>query len=178
MTGGECRGRTRAACPFRFSSVHRAACDVTDPWPVPRRVEIILHVGVVGEELAIEVETAVENVSVARRNDLPVLSVGGHLVNDSRGSKSAAVVALSVGHPGKKMVFSPMSGNARGLGFRRSGVVSGDQVNRFLVRAENQGMYAVVTPGLHAPELFNLVQLVVPIRIGKFVNAAFHLSFS
>ena len=38
-------------------------------------------------------------------------------------------------------------------------------------------MYAVVTPGLHAPELFNLVQLVIPIRVGQFVYTAFHLFF-
>ena len=38
-------------------------------------------------------------------------------------------------------------------------------------------MYSVVATGLHAPEFLNLVQLVVPIRVGQFVYPAFHLFF-
>ena len=48
-------------------AIHRTACDVTDPGgPVPWGVDIVFHVSVVGEELAIQIESTVENVTVAR----------------------------------------------------------------------------------------------------------------
>ena len=62
------------------------------------------------------------------------------------------------------------------MGFGPGGVVSGDQVNRFLVRAENQGMYAVVTPGLHAHRLSTLSSWSSPFEsVSLYIT--FHLFF-
>ena len=43
---------------------------------IPRRVEVVFHVGVIGEELAVAIESGVEDIAEAGREDLEIFSVG------------------------------------------------------------------------------------------------------
>ncbi len=67
-----------------------------------------------------------------------------------------------------------MQGNPGSISLGRRGVVAGDQVNRFPVGGQENGMNAMIAAGCHAAQLFDLVELIVPIRVGYAIQAALH----
>ena len=78
---------------------HGAAGHVANArWAVPRSVEVVLHVRVVSEQLAIAIEAAIENVAIARGHNLPMLSIRRHLVNNPARSQPIAIVPAPIRH--------------------------------------------------------------------------------
>ena len=144
---------------------------------IPGGVEIILHVCIVGKELAIYVKATVENVPVSGGHNLPILTIRRHFVNDAGRSQAITIMPPSIGHPWKQVIFPPIHGYTRTVRFNWSGIVPCDQVNRFLVGAEYKGMYTMITACLHAPQFLNLIQLVVSVRVREPVDSALHLFF-
>src|SRR5262249_16665219 len=78
----------------------RAAGDVKDAGgPIPGSVDVPLHVGVVGEELAIAIERDVERVAEADRDQLPSLAVRADAVDMATGCLLAGHEAAAIDHP-------------------------------------------------------------------------------
>ena len=115
--------------------------------PVPRGVEIVFHVRVIGEEFTIGIEVGIEDIAVARRVDFPLGSVWGDFINDSPGSQTVAIVSATIRHTGKEVVFAPIVGNAVDVRGDRFRIVAAYEENGFAVGSEFDGVDSVIAPG-------------------------------
>ena len=102
---------------------------------IPRRAEVPLHVGVVGEQLAIGVERHVVLVAIARRENLPRLPLGVGLGDPAPRGQDARGMTVRVPLPGEQQVFVPVGRQPaghprRGLGPQRFGAGSAHHLGR------------------------------------------------
>ena len=74
------------------------------------------------------------------------------------------------------MILAPVHWHPRSIGLGGRGVVASDQVERFLVRPEQNRMNPMIAPRRHAAQFLHLIQPVVPIRIRHAIQAALHLA--
>ena len=67
---------------------------------IPWRIEVIFHVGIVGEELSILIEATSIDIAESRSKNLIVFTVSRYTINHTPWSQDAAVMAASVWHAG------------------------------------------------------------------------------
>ena len=159
--------RTIAPAPFA------AAGDVVDAGrPVPRRVEIVLHVRVVGEELAVSVERTIEDVAEAGGVEFPVFPVRREAVDHAAGCETIPIVTAPVRHAFEHMVFAPIHHHAGRIHFGQVGVVAGNQEHGLAVGRRKNGVNPVVATGFDRAEQFHLVERVVIFRRCDAIHAA------
>ena len=160
-------------------AVFAAADDVVHArGAIPRGVEVILHVGVVREEVAGAVQRAAVDVAEAAGEGLEGLTILADAVDDAAGREDVTVVTATVRHAGEEMVIAPERRDRRGGGgLGLDGVVAGDQVEALLVRGDDHLVDAVIAAGLDVAEEFDLVDLVVAVAVAQAVEAAGDLLF-
>ena len=104
VVGVERRAFSGAVPPAKLSP----AGDMVDSGrPIPGRVEVVFHVGVVGKQLPVAVERGVEDVAEAVGVGLKHGAVEVDLVDDAAGCQHATVVAPPVGKAWQEMIFPP-----------------------------------------------------------------------
>ena len=74
---------------------------------IPRRIEVVLHVRVISEKLAILINGTAVDITEARGEDLELFTVWREAIDDSAGGEHVAVVATAIGHAGQEMVIAP-----------------------------------------------------------------------
>ncbi len=74
---------------------------------IPRRVEVVFHVGVGGEELSVAIESGVEDIADAGREDLEIFAVGRDALDDSTRREDVAHEPASVRHAREEVIFAP-----------------------------------------------------------------------
>ena len=169
VVGIKLRTFARAVAPAKF----RAAGDVVDAGgPVPRRVEVILHVRVVGEELAIAIERSIEDVSESGRVELPRFAIGREAIDHAAGRETIAVMAASVRHALEHMILAPVHHHAGGIHFGQVGIVARDQEHRFAIGRGQDRVDAVIATGLDRSEQLHLVERVAALRRRDAIHAA------
>ena len=67
---------------------------------IPWRIEVIFHVGIVGEELSILIEATSIDIAESRGKNFIVFTVSRNPVNHTPWSQDATIVAASVWHAG------------------------------------------------------------------------------
>ena len=145
---------------------------------IPRGVEVVLHVRVVSEELAVLIHGAAVDITEARGEDLELFPVWSEAVDDAAGGEHVAVVSAAIGHAGQEMVITPHRRYRRvGRGFRLHGVIARDEVEGFAVGGGDDGVDTVVAAGLDFAEEFHLVEGVVTIGVADTVDTAGDLLF-
>ena len=82
--------------------------------PVPGHAEVPLHVGVVGKQFAVGVETKVIGVPVAATPEFPLLAVGISADDEAARGKLAGGMPVAVPHPADDHVFVPVGRQATG----------------------------------------------------------------
>jgi hypothetical protein len=145
---------------------------------VPGSVDVVFHVGVVGEELAILVEVAAVNVTVTGSVEFEFLAVARDAVNDAAGSEAVAVVAAAIRHAREEVIVCPDLGDGRAVGSAGDetvadlSVVAGDEVEVFSVGGGDDGVDAVIAPGLESAQELHLVEFLVAVGVADLVEAA------
>ena len=139
--------------------------DVIHPGrPIPRRIQIPLHVGIVGKELAIPIEGGVVGIAESRRENLPGFPFGIDFgdVTDGRGH-----ALHEVGAARKKLVFPPQFRNARvGEVLGELGLITHHHDQIFAIRGEHDGVRAVLaTCGVELLDSDDFVEDVVLVGI-------------
>ena len=126
---------SRPAAGSGAPAVVAAADDVIDAGGhVPRRSHVPLHVGVVGEELAVRIEGRVILVAEAAGEELDVFPVGIGFADVSAGGEDALGVAVRIPHARREMVLAGGDHAVVGEIFRHVGVVAADEEDGFSVR--------------------------------------------
>ena len=144
---------------------------------IPGGVEVILHVGVIGEEFAVVIDAAVEDVAEAGGEDFHVLALGIEAINDAARGHDVAVVAATIGHAWEEVVIPPKLGHrgaVRGALVRavfEHGVVAGDEVQTFAIGRLQNGVHAVIAAAVEFTQHFYLVRHVIAIAVGDAVQA-------
>ena len=131
-----------AVAPAEFT----AADDVVHAGgAIPGSVEIVFHVRVVGEELAGVIDRSVVDVAEARGDAGEMFSVPRDTVDDAAGGENVAVVAASIGHAGKKVIFAPDRRDGRGgISLGRDRVIAADEVEIVAAGHRHDGVNAVI----------------------------------
>ena len=155
-------------------AVFAAADDVVDAGrAIPRGVEVVLHVGVVREQVAGAVDGAAVDVAEAAGEGLEGLPVLADAVDDAARGEHVAVMAAAVRHAGQEMVVAPERRDGRGGGgLGLDGVVAGDQVEALLVLGDDDLVDAVVAAGFDRAQQLDLVDLIVAVAVAQSVEAA------
>ena len=136
---------------------------------VPRRVEVVLHVGVVGEKFTVAVEGGIEDVAESGGEDLEILAIGGDAINRAAGAHGVAHEAAAVGHSRKQMIFAPVLREKRGAELSEGGFVADDEEEGFAVGRGDDGVDAVIAAGLHLAEVLDVVERVIVFGAGDAI---------
>ena len=165
--------------------------------PIPRRPEIPLHVGVVDEHLAVGVEGEVVGIAIAAGPDFPLLAIGIGADDIAPRRENPDGMPPGVPEARDEKIFVPVGRQpARGFGGkldtalvgadaterlrlgdifhgeRREGVVAADDEQLLAIGGEADGMGAVLAAPLKGPELFDMIEDVVAVGVGRPVEAA------
>ena len=169
----EFRVLARAVAP----AVLAAADDVVHAGgAIPGGVEVVLHVGVVREQVAVMIDRATVDITEATRKGLEGLSVLADTVDDTAWGEHVTVMAASVRHAGQEMVVAPERRDGRGSGgLGLDGVVTGDEVEALLVLGDDDLVDAVVAAGFDRAQELDLVNLVIRVAVAESVEAARNL---
>ena len=139
---------------------------------IPRRVEIVFHVGVVGEQFAVVIDRRVENVAVTGGMRREIFSVERHAINDAAGSEHFAHETTAIRHPREDVILAPHERDFRGAERGGLGAVAGDEEERLAIGRGHDRVNAVIAARVHLAEEFHLVERVVVLRGGDAVEAA------
>ena len=162
----------RPAAGTGAPAVVAAADDVVDAGGhVPRRAHVPLHVGVVGEELAVGIEGDVVLVAEAAGEELDAFAVRVGFADVAAGGEDAAGVAVGVPQAGDQVVLA--DGDRAGVVevFRDFGVVAVGEVDRFAIRAEDDAVGAVFAAAVAFADELGLVELVVAVGVPQAPEA-------
>ena len=165
--------------------------------PIPRRPEIPLHVGVVDEHLAVGVEGEVVGIAVAAGPDFPLLAIGIGADDIAPRREDPDGMPPGVPEARDEEIFVPVGRQpARGFGGkldtalvgadaterlrlgdifhgeRREGVVAADDEQLLAIGGEADGMGTVLAAPLKGAELFDMIEDVVAVGVGRPVEAA------
>ena len=139
---------------------------------IPGAADVPLHVGVVGEELALVVEGDVELVAETVAEEFHVFAIGLHAANEAAGGEFASGVAVRIPQAREDMVFVPNFRGAAGAEFLgQIGVVAAIEVDAFAIGADDHAVQAVLAAAFHGDELGGLVVLIVAIGVLEAVEA-------
>ena len=132
--------------------------------PIPRRVHIPFHVGVVSEEISLTIEGGVKGIAKAGTDQLPVLAVRIDLVDTAARSQDTGHEAVAVGHARQQVIFSPQLGNARcGQRLHHFRLVAAHNIKRLAVRTVEDGVRAVLAAGRNFAEQLRWLETVAAI---------------
>lgn len=150
----------------------RAARDVIDArGPIPRDADVELHVGIVGEQLALAVQRDVHGVAEARRNHLPVLTVRRNPANPAARRLESHRMSRRVGNDRVERVLLPHR-RLHGDGpLRHAGEVAAHQIQPLAVGGRDDGMRRVLVAHVEFLQQRELIELVVPVRVANAVEA-------
>ena len=157
-----------AASPAELGSADRVA---DSRRAVPGQVEIPLHVGVVGKQLAVRVERSVELVSKTGRHQLPVFAFWIDAADEAAGSPRASHEAAL--NSREEIVLIPVSRNSRRRDFCHLRPVSADYDERFSIRVRQHGMRSMLAGALQRAKHLDGVEVSVAVFISDPVEAAF-----
>ena len=150
-----------------------AAGDVQDAGgPIPGRIDVPLHVGVVREQLAVAVEGDVERVAVAHRDELPLLPVRADAADVAAGGLLAGHEAAAVDHARQEVVLAPDLRHQRAGGLGQVRGIAGHDVERLAVGREDHRVRAVLAPAVELAQRLDLVEPVVAVGVADAVEPA------
>ena len=174
VVGIELGPLARAVAPAEL----RTADHVVDArGPIPRGVEVILHVGVVGEELAFAIHGTVEDIAETGGVGLERFSIRRETIDDAAGREHVAHEAAAVGHAGQQVILAPVARDRRSRSeLRGLGAVAGNKIQCLAIGRRHDRVDAVVAARLDGAEELDLVEAVVAIAVGDAVDAALDLA--
>ena len=139
---------------------------------IPWAADVPLHVGIVGEELALIIEADIELVAEAVAEEFEAGAIGVHAANVAAGGEDAAGVAICIPQAREDVVFIPnFRRTAVGEAFGEFGVVAAVEVDAFAIGADDHAVQAVLAAAGHGVELGDLVVLIVAIGVLEAVEA-------
>ena len=132
---------------------------------IPGRPHVPLHVRVVGEHLALAVESDVELVAIARAQDLDVPAVRIAAGDPPAGRELPARVTARVPDPRQEQVLLPVGGSPRAVEGGRPDVVAADEVQPLTILGREDGVRAVLASVAEVDEVLGAIELVVAVRV-------------
>ena len=175
VVGIELRPLARSVSPAELGP----ADDMIDSrGAIPACVEVVFHVGVVGEQLAFAVDRRIEDVAKARRHRLELLTVRRDSIDDATRSHDIAHEAATVRHARQQMVLTPDRGDRRRRRHRgRLRPVAADEEQRFAIGCRHDSMDTVIAAGRDLAQQFDLVELIVTVTVAQPIQPAGDLLF-
>jgi hypothetical protein len=117
------------------------------------QIRVVLHVGVVREQFTVAIHGRVKDIPKTGCVGFKLFAFRIDSVNDSARREPSVIVASTVRHAGKEMIFPPDLWNLRCFSqFRWVGVVTGDQEQRLAIGAWHNGVDTVISPRLEFPQ--------------------------
>ena len=155
----------------------RAAHDMVDArGAIPRRIEVILHVRVVGEKLAVAIDRRVEDIAEAGGEGLELFPIRRHAIDDAAGPHDIAHEAATVRHPRQQMILAPDRRHLRtARELSRLRPIAADEIQRFAIRRGQHRVDAMIALRLDRAQRLYLVEPIVAVAIGDPVKPARYL---
>ena len=122
------------------------------------------------------IDRGIEDISETRRIDFELLSVRSDSINDAARGKNIAIVSSTIRHPRQQMIITPNLWNRRTIrSLCQLRVITADQIQGLTIRRRDHGMHSMITFGVNPTQQFDLIQLVIAVRVRDSIQTALQL---
>ena len=139
---------------------------------IPGSPNVPFHIGVVGENVAVDVERKIVLVPVAVAEHLKVLTVRIDLCDVTARRENSLGVSIGIPEAREQVIFRPRFLAAHMVDdFRRFGVIARVEVDRLSIRRKLQAVRAMLAAPDERYDELVLVKLAVPRGVGETMDA-------